>query len=455
MNKKRGLSFAESAMLLTAVNLFSQLLGFAYRVWLSRLVSPVALGVYQLVMPVYSVVMSLCVSGLTVAVSRLTATHLAKNDHRSARQVVRVSLMGYIALIMCVSLAVIPFSDAISVYLLGDARTRMGLLLLLPLMLLTGWENVHKNYFYGSKNVVPPAISEIVEQISRTAAILGLLMWLRPLYEETQVALIVTGMIVSEVLSAALLTFFYRRRMARIESALPPKALPARAGAARSVIQIAVPVAASNVASNLIGSVNSVMIPGRLIVSGLPPEQSLSAYGVAFGMTMPLLALPMAFIVAVSLTALPRVSEARALGDSAAVRRSGLYATLAATAVIVPFTALLIPFGRPVAQALFNNAQAGQFMEPLAIATVFGCYEYVFGSILNGLGLQRRTAAVHISTGLLQLGLAWYLVAMPNLRLMGYVMAYGASNALGAVLCLMFLLGELWPGRSAPHRLKT
>ncbi|MCL2030787.1 MAG: MATE family efflux transporter [Oscillospiraceae bacterium] len=444
--ERRGLSFAESALVLTGVNLFSQILGFAYRVWLSRMVSPVGLGVYQLVMPVYSVGMSLCVSGLTVAVSRMTAAHLARGRYDGARRAVRLCLMGCVGLIVAVSLAVVPFSDAISVHLLGDARTRAGLLLMLPCMLLTGWENVHKNFFYGAKNVVPPAIAEIAEQGSRAAAVLGLLFWLGPMYEEAQVALIVTGMIASEVVSAGLLTWFYRRHIRRAAERTG-YSLPSRGGggpesAVRwgAVAHIAVPIALSNVVSNLIGSANSVIVPGRLILSGMAPEQALSAFGVAFGMTMPLLGLPMAFIVAVSLTAMPRLTEAASLGDREAVRSRARQAAVAATAVVVPSMALLIPYGQRAAQALFRNPDAGQFMVPLAIAAAFNCYEYVFGAMLNGLGRQRQTAAVYILTNLLQLALTWVLVARPNLRLMGYVMAYGVSNAIGAVLFLIFLL---------------
>ncbi len=162
---------------------------------------------------------------------------------------------------------------------------------------------------------------------------------------------------------------------------------------------IAVPVAASNVVSNVIGSVNSIIVPGRLIVSGLAPEQSMGAYGIAFGMTMPVLSLPMAFMVAVSLTILPRLSESAALGDFLGIRKKAKQAILASTAVIVPFTAVLLPYGRRIAQLLFRNPDAGQFMEPLAVATVFACYEYVLGSMLNGLGKQRQTAAIYISTG--------------------------------------------------------
>ena len=434
--EKKSLSFTQSALVLTGVNLFSQILGFAFRVWLSRMVTPVALGLYQLIMPVYSVMMSLCVSGLTVAVSRLTATHLATGNHRAARQTVRLCLMGYIGMVMALSLLVLPLSDAVSAHLLGDARTQLGLILLLPCMALTGWENVHKNYFYGSKNVIPPAISEIVEQTTRTAAILGLLFWLKPFYEEQQVGLIVTGMILSEICSAGLLTLFYRRKQALLPDTGERNPKP-WAG----ILTIAVPVAASNVVSNLIGSVNSIIVPGRLIASGMEPEASMGAYGVAFGMTMPLLGLPMAFMVAVSLTILPRLSESAALGDWIGIGKKIRQAVVAATAVVIPMAAVLIPFGTSIARALFKNPDAGQFMVPLVIATVFGCYEYVFGSMLNGLGRQRQTAAIYISTGLAQVALTYALVMQPQLRLMGYVIAYGVTTAAGAVAGMMCLWG--------------
>ena len=66
------LSLLSGAALLTAVGLFSQLVGFGYRIALSRLVGAETMGLYQLIMPVYSTLMSLTAIGLTVAVSTLS-----------------------------------------------------------------------------------------------------------------------------------------------------------------------------------------------------------------------------------------------------------------------------------------------------------------------------------------------------------------------------------------------
>ena len=69
----------------------------------------------------------------------------------------------------------IAASDAISVWFLGDARTQLGLILLVPCVALTGVENFHKHSFYGAGLVRPPAVTELCEQLVRSAAVLAIL----------------------------------------------------------------------------------------------------------------------------------------------------------------------------------------------------------------------------------------------------------------------------------------
>ena len=71
-----------ATLLLTATGIISQALGFLYRIALSRLIGAEVMGLYQLIMPVYSVIMSLTAIGLTTAVSTLTAEYQAL--HRPA-----------------------------------------------------------------------------------------------------------------------------------------------------------------------------------------------------------------------------------------------------------------------------------------------------------------------------------------------------------------------------------
>lgn len=68
-----------------------QLIGFVYRIGLSRFGGAEVMGMYQLIMPAYSVIMSFTMSGLTLAVSRLCAQYQAAGDSAGVRGVVRFS----------------------------------------------------------------------------------------------------------------------------------------------------------------------------------------------------------------------------------------------------------------------------------------------------------------------------------------------------------------------------
>ena len=75
---KETTSAGQGAVLLTVLGAVSQLLGFGYRVALARMVGAQVMGLYQLLMPMYAVVLSLTAVGLTAAVSNLTAQYLAR-----------------------------------------------------------------------------------------------------------------------------------------------------------------------------------------------------------------------------------------------------------------------------------------------------------------------------------------------------------------------------------------
>ena len=157
---EKMLSAGKGALFLTALSAISQVLGFFYRVALSRMVGAEVMGLYQLVMPVYSVLLSLTAVGLTAAVSNLTPQYLAFHNPAGVRQTVSTCLRAFFLLLLPIGLVVILGYDPISVYILGDARTRLGVVLLVPCVLLTGVENLHKHCFYGIGRVRPPAAVE-------------------------------------------------------------------------------------------------------------------------------------------------------------------------------------------------------------------------------------------------------------------------------------------------------
>jgi len=420
-----------------ATQIFSQFLNFVFRVILARLVGAEGMGLYQLIIPVYLVAMSITAYGLSVAVARMSAAYSAKGNSTAVKQTVKLSMWSFLFLFGLMTAFIIPFSDWISVTLLSDARTRLGLVLLLPCIFFTGFENLHKNYFYGMREVRQPAIAEVFEQLLRTGCVLLLLIILRPDYLEWTVGVIVIGMVLCEIGSSAMLCVFYLRHSKK----LPPRGERLNERTLfTEMFRIAIPVSGATLAGNLLVSINTIIIPGRLIVSGMGQSEALSAYGIAFGMTLPLTTLPSVFVIPLSLTMMPRVAQSAALNDYAALKKQ-ISKTLWLTALLViPASLLLIPFGKPILAILFKDQNAGQFVEILAITGIFACFQYITNSLLNGIGKQRQAAINVLISDVIQLALTWYLVAMPEFRLWGFVAAFLSTTALCAILnCLEVL----------------
>ncbi|WP_243149392.1 oligosaccharide flippase family protein, partial [Colidextribacter sp. OB.20] len=434
---EKMLSAGKGAIFLTALSAVSQVLGFFYRVVLSRLVGAEVMGLYQLVMPVYSVIMSLTAVGVTSACSNLTSQHLALGSRRAADQTVRTCLRLFFLLLLPVGTVVILGSDAISVYLLGDARTQLGLVLLVPCAALTGVENIHKHFFYGSGVVRPPAVVELLEQFVRTAAVIALLLLFLPQYPERVVGLIVAGMVICEVFSSCTLVALYRRRMGR--STLTGREETGRVRR-RRIFSIALPVGLNALLGNLMGAANSALIPQKLVEGGLDRSAAVSQFGVVCGMTMPMLSLPIVFLGALNLVLVPRLSRACALNRPGEVRRLASQAISAVALLTLPCMALMVVVGPDLGRAMFHQEGVGEHLIPLACVMAMSCYCSVLCAALNGVGRQRAVAAISLLGGAVQLAFTLALVPLPGVGMRGYVAGAVASTALELGLCLRQLV---------------
>lgn len=422
------------ALLLTGLSVLSQILAFLYRVGLSRIAGAQVMGLYQLIMPVYSVLMSIAAVGITTAVSNLSARYLAVDNTSALRQTLRQSIRLFVCVMVPLALVTLALYDPISVYFLGDARTQLGLVLLLPCVALTGVENIHKHFFYGTRQVRVPALVELGEQVIRAGAVLGLLLLCLPQNPERTVGLIVTGMVLCEIFSSVTLVLLYRRHM----STLGWSGTPERPGyLRRRILSIAVPVGLNALLGNLLGAVNAVLVPKYLVSSGMAREVAVAGFGVLCGMTMPMLTLPCVFLGPLGLVMMPRIARRSALGQSEQLRRDVARMGKLVWVILLPCMVLMTVVGADLGQLIFKEADAGQYLIPLALATVSTSLESVLGGAVGAAGWQGTCAGINIVCDIVQLLLTVVCMGYFGMGMDGFVIGIAVSAALGLVLCIL------------------
>ncbi len=339
-----------AAGVLACGNVLLQVLGFVYRVVLSRFAGAEGLGVYRLVNSVYLVLNAGCLSGVTTACSRLSAACEARGESGRLGAVLRLAFRAFFALSAACAAVVLLCGGSIAANLLGDGRCARAFPYMLLCLTLTGVENIFKSLFIGLERVQYTACSEVGEQLIRIFAVSFLL------YESGSgdygriAMLIFAGMVCSEIFSALFLTRLFRRNMRHIRFTRPDKELYGQ------FFGIAAPLSASALIGNMLGSAGAVLLPQRLMAAGLDYEQALSALGVISGMAMPLLLFPVAFVSSVCTALLPAVTAAQAVGEQARVRVLTGRAVTTVGLIGMPATAVLVPLAPQLSEMFFPPA---------------------------------------------------------------------------------------------------
>ena len=316
---------------------------------------------------------------------------------------------------------------------LGDARTRLGLILLIPCLTLTAVENLHKNAFYGAGRHLPPAVAEVWEQVVRACAVLGLLICFLPQYPERAVGLILWGMILCEVSSAVTLWTLYGQFFGRIRR----KEGRTDGEQVGRVAAIAVPVALNALLGNLLGAANSTLVPRLLVRGGMERGEAIARLGVVCGMTFPMLALPTVYLGALNLVLMPKLARASALGRKEEVGRLISEGVGTVCRLTVPCMTAMVVFGGELGRLLYGRDDVGEYILPLGIAMGLGCCVSVLATALNSIGGQKLVAGISLLGGVVRLGCTVALTLLPGVEMGGYAAGVLVGTVLELGLCLL------------------
>ena len=89
-----GQSYLKNAALLTGSDVVLRLAGMGLRIWLANALGGAGMGLYQLVLAVYALFVTLATAGVSVAATRLMAEELARGRAQARGMLVRLAGTG-------------------------------------------------------------------------------------------------------------------------------------------------------------------------------------------------------------------------------------------------------------------------------------------------------------------------------------------------------------------------
>lgn len=190
--------------------LIAKVLGAVYRLPLTWLLGAEGLGMYQLVYPLFSLILVLSSTGMPTAISRVTAGYLAKGDTISARKTLQISL-GLLLSIGAIFALILVASSYFIALLQGNARLTWCYIALVPAILFVSVLSAFRGYFQGYSYMVPTAASQLIEQIAKLLCGLLLGYMLLPFGVEFGAIGALIGVSLSELLAMLMMLVFYRK----------------------------------------------------------------------------------------------------------------------------------------------------------------------------------------------------------------------------------------------------
>ena len=161
----------KGALLLTAAGVFSRIIGFFYRIFLSRTFGAEQMGIYELISPVLALSFALCTSAIQSSISKFTAAEPEAAIYAKRRILLTGLSVSFVFSCLC-TLFVWREADFISDFLLKETRCAPLLKIAALSFPAACIHSCINGYYYGIRKSFLPAFCQVFEQCFRVGSVL-------------------------------------------------------------------------------------------------------------------------------------------------------------------------------------------------------------------------------------------------------------------------------------------
>ncbi|MEK3880969.1 putative polysaccharide biosynthesis protein [Paenibacillus sp. FSL M7-0420] len=446
-SNSQGSKLLQGAFILSAAAIFSKLIGTLQKIPLQNLGGDAAFGIYNTVYPLYTILVTVAMLGLPAAISRFVAEASAAQDAQKGRRVLLLSAGITAASGLVLGILVYAGAPLIAVWvgsshIVPALRSSAWGLAVVPLMAAL------RGYFQGLHNMMPTAVSQVVEQSVRVAVMIALLLYLTGAGADA--AGIAAGAMLGPagggIAGLGVMLLYWRSHRRGLPDRLPQALLQNRTASAvrrdkqgipaRELLAYGLPVMLGALAVPLIGLVDVFTVPRLLAGSGSSETAAMAQFGI-YNRGLPLVQIVTMLATSLSVVFIPALAEAKYQRDEALIRTritlSLRWFWLLGLAASVGLAVL----AEPVNTALYGDAAGSGAMTWLAFTAAGGTVSIISAALLQGLGAVRAPALTLLAAAVLKAALNLLLV--PQQGITGAAIAGVAAHLFAAALNVLLL----------------
>jgi stage V sporulation protein B len=390
------------------------------------------LGVYQIAMSFFMVALTVIASGLPLAISKETAKAAAATAQKHKPHTLHIASAGLVISLIasCVLCALVFALNNLLGAIFTDARCLTILLVLLPAVIACSVYTVLRAVWWGERRFFLLGVTELFEQVIRIVLFTAMLALPFSVIDAAGIAGL--SYTIACFASAGVVAYIFLRGRARQVKVDRTARKTLLTDTMKPLLASAAPITGVRIIGSIAMPLISIIIPFRMVTAGFLETQAITQYGIAVGMTMPLLTIPGTIISALATALVPELSGAFARGDTTTVSRqigNALRFTLFITFLLVPAFLVL---GENIGSLLFGNTTAGTYLSASAWIMIPLALSQITNAILNSLGAETKTMKHYFVGSLLLFTCVWFLPG--TLGVQALLVGMGLCMSITAIL---------------------
>ncbi len=426
--------FFRQGVILTAISFFLRVTNIIYRSYLSQKIGAEGIGLFQLIISIFLLAVTLSTSGISLAVTRLVTAAIVNNQRSQIRSIVSKCFAFCLAVSVTIAGALLFTSDSAALILLGNAKAAPALKILglgLPFMSIC---TCLRGYFLAVDESVSTGVSDMLENMLTIGTTVFLFWYFAPQGIEAACTAAVVASTIGEIVSFTVSWLTYRRSLRKNTPFQQEKSK----GVLHGLTHIALPCTLSSAARSLLNTGENLLIPRELQKFGQSYSASMSQYGLLQGMTMPMLYFPSSFLSSFASLLIPRITREREQNHKKAVEYITGRAISSALLFGIFFAAIFMNFGDDWSLVFYHNAFAGDYLQVLAPLVPLMYLDVVVDCLLKGMDEQFNSMKFNLADASLRVILVVVLLRFFGMEsyvaIIFFSTIFNASLSLGRLL---------------------
>lgn len=436
-------SFIEGAAILTAAGMLAKAMGFVYRIFLTRIIGREGIGLYQVAYPIYTTLLVVSRSGIPIALAKLISDKISRGERKEAFQIFNVSRKLSFSVGLFFSILMILLAKPLTIIFKWGPDAFYPVAAIAPAIFFVSIMATYRGFFQGLQDMVPTAISQIVEQFVRMLTMISLAYILVRHSLSLAAAGATFGAVTGAIAGLFVLIFIYYKRRKKIWSFVreDPEAYPDKSRTReiiRDIASLAIPITIGALVQPLMNLVDTIIVPMRLLAGNITAEP-MALFGELTGVAMTLVNFPTIITASLATSLVPSIAEAYALQEATQIKRrtqTGLRLTIL---ISLPAAVGLYVLAEPLTTIIFAVPTAARILRITAWSVVFIGLQETSSAILNGMGRTRIPARNLFVGALVNAFFNYTLTANPRFGIRGAAFGTVFGFAVAALLNLIYV----------------